>query len=282
MNSVLRKVLLVVFFIADAIFILTTISLFTQGENEPAIVGIFFIAVMTLAIKHLLNIKNDNQNNNLENAETKEVASQLSLIKDIEIEKTDTSIEPKDEMLIDLSTYKNEDIEENTDNNYQEVEQTSFDLYEPYKLENQPCYEMFQIFENLSISDADKRELLDVIAKLYSKYSTVPVYFQSVEYIKNFIETKVDARHKKNVSIIFLQILIERNDALIQEEIVREEEYMYRLKTKKGRLNSIARFKDNLYLYKDYFSPSNIEFLNSKIGDLKIRYRLDEGEIIEQ
>lgn len=282
MNNVLRKVLLVVFFIADAIFILTTISLFTQGENEPAIVGIFFIAVMTLAIKRLLNIKNDNQNNNLENAETKEVASQLSLIKDIEIEKTDTSIEPKDEMLIDLSTYKNEDIEENTDNNYQEVEQTSFDLYEPYKLENQPCYEMFQIFENLSISDADKRELLDVIAKLYSKYSTVPVYFQSVEYIKNFIETKVDARHKKNVSIIFLQILIERNDALIQEEIVREEEYMYRLKTKKGRLNSIARFKDNLYLYKDYFSPSNIEFLNSKIGDLKIRYRLDEGEIIEQ
>lgn len=282
MNNVLRKVLLVVFFIADAIFILTTISLFTQGENEPAIVGIFFIAVMTLAIKRLLNIKNDNQNNNLENAETKEVASQLSLIKDIEIEKTDTSIEPKDEMLIDLSTYKNEDIEENTDNNYQEVEQTSFDLYEPYKLENQPCYEMFQIFENLSISDADKRELLDVIAKLYSKYSTVPVYFQSVEYIKNFIETKVDARHKKNVSIIFLQILIERNDALIQEEIVREEEYMYRLKTKKGRLNSIARFKDNLYLYKDYFSPSNIDFLNNKIADLKTRYRLDEGEIIEQ
>lgn len=282
MNNVLRKVLLVVFFIADAIFILTTISLFTQGENEPAIVGIFFIAVMTLAIKRLLNIKNDTQNDNLESAETKEVASQLSLIKDIEIEKTDTSIEPKDEMLIDLSTYKNEDIEENTDNNYQEVEQTSFDLYEPYKLENQPCYEMFQIFENLSISDADKRKLLDVIAKLYSKYSTVPVYFQSVEYIKNFIETKVDARRKKNVSIIFLQILIERNDALIQEEIVREEEYMYRLKTKKGRLNSIARFKDNLYLYKDYFSPSNIDFLNNKIADLKTRYRLDEGEIIEQ
>ncbi len=282
MNNVLRKVLLVVFFIADAIFILTTISLFTQGENEPAIVGIVFIAITTLAIKRLLNIKNDNQNNNLKNTETKEVAGQLSLIKDIEIEKTDSNIEPKDEILIDLPIYKDQDIEENTDNNYKEVEHTHFDYYEPYRLENQPYYELYQVFENLQISDAEKSELRDKIALLYSKYSTVPVYFQCVEYIKDFIETKVDARHKKNVSIIFLQILIERNNALIQEEIVKEEERMYRLKTKKGRLNSIARFKDNLYLYRDYFSPSNIDFLNNKIADLKTRYRLDEGEIIEQ
>lgn len=286
MNNVLRKVLLVAFFIADAIFILTTISLFTQGENEPAIVGIVFITITTLAIKRLLNIKNDNQNNNLENAETKEIAGQLSLIKEPEIEKTDVSIEPKDEMPIDLPIYKDEDIEEdieeNTDDNYQEIEHTHFDYYEPYRIENEPYYELYQVFEHLQISDTDKSELRDKVALLYSKYSTVPVYFQSVEYIKNFIETKVDAKHKKNVSIIFLQILIERNNALIQEETVKEEEYMYRLKTKKGRLNSIARFKDNLYLYRDYFSPSNIDFLNNKIADLKTRYRLDEGEIIEQ
>lgn len=286
MNNVLRKVLLVVFFVADALCILTAISLFTQGENEPAIVGVVFIAIITLAIKRLLNIKNDNQNNNLENAETKEIAGQLSLIKEPEIEKTDVSIEPKDEMPIDLPIYKvediEEDIEENTDDNYQEIEHTHFDYYEPYRIENEPYYELYQVFEHLQISDTDKSELRNKVALLYSKYSTVPVYFQSVEYIKDFIETKVDAKHKKNISIVFLQILIEKNNALIQKEIINEEEYMYRLKTKKGRLNSIARFKDNLYLYREYFSPSNIDFLNNKIADLKTRYRLDEGEIIEQ
>lgn len=282
MNDTLRKVLLVVFFVADALCILTAISLFTQGENEPAIVGVVFIAIITLAIKRLLNIKNNNQNDNLENAETEEVAGQLSLIKDLKIEKADANIEPKDEIPIDLPICKDEDIEENTDDNYQEIEHTLFDYYEPYRIENEPYYELYQVFEHLQISDTDKSELRDKVALLYSKYSTVPVYFQSVEYIKNFIETKVDAKHKKNVSIIFLQILIERNNALIQEETVKEEEYMYRLKTKKGRLNSIARFKDNLYLYRDYFSPSNIDFLNNKIADLKTRYRLDEGEIIEQ
>lgn len=285
MNETLRKVLLVVFFIADALCILTAISLFTQGENEPAIVGVVFIAIISLAIKRLLNIKNNTQNDNLENTKIKEVAGQLSLIKDLEaeqIEKTDENIEPREEVQIDLPIYKDEDIEENTDNNYQKVEHTHFDYYEPYRIENEPYYELYQVFEHLQISDTDKSELRNKVALLYSKYSTVPVYFQSVEYIKNFIETKVDARHKKNVSIIFLQILIERSNVLIQEEIVKEEERMYRLKTKKGRLNSIARFKDNLYLYRDYFSPSNIDFLNNKIADLKTRYRLDEGEIIKQ
>lgn len=285
MNNVLRKVLLVVFFVADAICILTAISLFTQGENEPAIVGVVFIAIISLAIKRLLNIKNNNQKSNLEDAKMKEVAGQLSLIKDLEseqIEKTDANIEPKDETPIGLPIYKDENIEENTENNYQEIEHTHFDYYEPYKIENEPYYELYQVFENLQISDANKSELRNKVALLYSKYSTVPVYFQSVEYIKDFIETKVDAKHKKNISIVFLQILIERNNALIQKEIINEEEYMYRLKTKKGRLNSIARFKANLYLYREYFSPSNIDFLNNKIADLKTRYRLDEGEIIEQ
>lgn len=281
MKKTIITILIIILSAGSFLFIAATIMAFTQGEVGSGAMGALLSALLVYATKHLINIKN-NQKNNLEDTETKEVAGQLSLMKDTEIEKADANIEPKDETSIDLPIYKDEDIKENADNNYQEVEQTSFDLYEPYKLENQPCYEMFQIFENLPISDADKRELLDVIAKLYSKYSTVPVYFQSVEYIKDFIETKVDAKHKKNVSIIFLQILIERNNALIQEEIVREEEYMYRLKTKKGRLNSIARFKDNLYLYRDYFSPSNIEFLNNKIADLKTRYRLDEGEIIEQ
>lgn len=285
MNDTLRKTLLVVFFVADALCILTAISLFTQGENEPAIVGVVFIAIITLAIKRLLSIKNNNQKSNLEDAKMKEVAGQLSLIKDLEseqIEKTDANIEPKDETPIGLPIYKDENIEENTENNYQEIEHTHFDYYEPYKIENEPYYELYQVFENLQISDANKSELRNKVALLYSKYSTVPVYFQSVEYIKDFIETKVDAKHKKNISIVFLQILIERNNALIQKEIINEEEYMYRLKTKKGRLNSIARFKDNLYLYREYFSPSNIDFLNNKIADLKTRYRLDEGEIIEQ
>lgn len=285
MNNTLKKILLGVLFVADALCILTAISLFTQGENEPAIVGVVFIAIISLAIKRLLNIKNNTQNDNLEDTKIKEVAGQLSLIKDLEaeqIEKTDENIEPREEVQIDLPIYKDEDIEENTDNNYQKVEHTHFDYYEPYRIENEPYYELYQVFEHLQISDTDKSELRNKVALLYSKYSTVPVYFQSVEYIKDFIETKVDARHKKNVSIIFLQILIERSNVLIQEEIVKEEERMYRLKTKKGRLNSIARFKDNLYLYRDYFSPSNIDFLNNKIADLKTRYRLDEGEIIEQ
>lgn len=281
MKKTIITILIIILSAGSFLFIAATIMAFTQNEIGSGAMGALLSALLVYATKHLINIKN-NQKNNLEDTETKEVAGQLSLIKDLEIEKADANIEPKDEILIDLPIYKDQDIEENTDNNYKEVEHTHFDYYEPYRLENQPYYELYQVFENLQISDAEKSELRDKIALLYSKYSTVPVYFQCVEYIKDFIETKVDARHKKNVSIIFLQILIERNNALIQEEIVKEEERMYRLKTKKGRLNSIARFKDNLYLYRDYFSPSNIDFLNNKIADLKTRYRLDEGEIIEQ
>lgn len=282
MKKTIITILIIILSAASFLFIAATIMAFTQNEIGSGAMGALLSTLLVYATKHLINIKNNNQNNNFENAETKEVAGQLSLIKDLEIEKTDANIEPKDEMPIDLPIYKDEDIEENTDNNYQEIEHTHFDYYEPYRIENEPYYELYQVFEHLQISDTDKSELRDKVALLYSKYSTVPVYFQSVEYIKNFIETKVDVKHKKNVSIIFLQILIERSNALIQEEILKEEERMYRLKTKKGRLNSIARFKDNLCLYKDYFSPSNIEFLNNKIADLKTRYRLDEGEIIEQ
>lgn len=281
MKKTIITILIIILSAGSFLFIAATIMAFTQNEIGSGAMGALLSALLVYATKHLINIKN-NQKNNLEDTETKEVAGQLSLIKDLEIEKADANIEPKDEMPIDLPIYKDKDIEENTDNNYQEIEHTHFDYYEPYRLENQPYYELYQVFENLQISDAEKSELRDKIALLYSKYSTVPVYFQSVEYIKDFIDTKVDAKHKKNVSIIFLQILIERNNALIQEEIIKEEEYMYRLKTKKGRLNSIARFKDNLYLYKDYFSSSNIDFLNNKIDELKTRYRLDEGEIIEQ
>ena len=282
MKKTIITIFIIILVAASLLFIAATIMAFSQGEVGSGAMGALLSILLVYAVKYLINLKNNNQNNNLKNTETKEVAGQLSLIKDLEIEKADANIEPKDETSIDLPIYKNKDIKENTDNNYQEIEHTHFDYYEPYRLENQPYYELYQVFENLQISDAEKSELRDKIALLYSKYSTVPVYFQSVEYIKNFIETKVDAKHKKNISIVFLQILIERNNALIQEEIVKEEEYMYRLKTKKGRLNSIARFKDNLYLYRDYFSPSNIEFLNNKIADLKTRYRLDEGEIIEQ
>lgn len=282
MKKTIITILIIILIAASLLFIAATIMAFSQGEVGSGVMGALLSILLVNAAKYLIDLKNNNQNNNLKNAETKEIAGQLSLIKDLEIEKTDANITPKDEIPIDLPIYKDEDIEENTDNNYQEIEHTHFDYYEPYRLENQPYYELYQVFENLQISDAEKNELRDKIALLYSKYSTVPVYFQSVEYIKNFIETKVDSRHKKNVSIIFLQILIERNNALIQEEVVKEEEYMYRLKTKKGRLNSIARFKDNLYLYRDYFSPSNMDFLNDKINELKTRYRLDEGEIIEQ
>lgn len=282
MKKTIITILIIILSAGSFLFIAATIMAFTQGEIGSGAMGALLSALLVYATKHLINIKNNNQKNNLEDVETKEVAGQLSLIKDTEIEKADANIEPKDEKSIDLPIYKNEDIKENTDNNYQEIEHTHFDYYEPYRLENQPYYELYQVFENLQISDAEKSELRDKIALLYSKYSTVPVYFQSVEYIKDFIDTKVDAKHKKNISIVFLQILIERNNALIQEEIVKEEERMYRLKTKKGRLNSIARFKDNLYLYRDYFSPSNIDYLNNKIADLKTRYRLDEGEIIEQ
>ena len=281
MKKTIITILIIILSAGSFLFIAATIMAFTQGEVGSGAMGALLSALLVYATKHLINIKN-NQKNNLEDTETKEVAGQLSLMKDTEIEKADANIEPKDEILIDLPIYKDQDIEENTDNNYKEVEHTHFDYYEPYRLENQPYYELYQVFENLQISDAEKSELRDKIALLYSKYSTVPVYFQCVEYIKDFIETKVDAKHKKNISIVFLQILIERNNALIQKEIINEEEYMYRLKTKKGRLNSIARFKDNLYLYRDYFSPSNIDFLNNKIADLKTRYRLDEGEIIEQ
>lgn len=264
MKKAILTIIIIILSAASFLFIAATIMAFTQGEVGSGTMGALLSALLVYATKYLINITDN-----------------MSITTSFDTEKTDANIAQKDETSIDLPIYKDENIEEDTDNNYQEIEHTHFD-YEPYRLENQPYYELYQAFENLQISDADKSELRDKIALLYSKYSTVPVYFQSVEYIKEFIESKVDAKHKKNISIIFLQILIERNNALILKEIVNEEEYMYRLKTKKGRLNSIARFKDNLYLYRDYFSPSNIDFLNNKIAELKTRYRLDEGEIIEQ
>lgn len=281
MKKTIITILIIILSAGSFLFIAATIMAFTQGEVGSGTMGALLSALLVYATKYLINLKNNNQQNNFKHTNLQNITDNLSITTNFDSEKTDANIEPKDETSLDLPIYKNQDIKENTDNNYQEIEQTHFD-YEPYRLENQPYYELYQVFENLQISDAEKSELRDKIALLYSKYSTVPVYFQSVEYIKDFIETKVDANHKKNISIIFLQILIERNNALIQEEIVKEEEYMYRLKTKKGRLNSIARFKDNLYLYRDYFSPSNIDYLNNKIADLKTRYRLDEGEIIEQ
>ncbi len=282
MKKTIITILIIILVAALLLFIAATIMAFSQGEVGSGVMGALLSALLVYATKYLINLKNNNQRNNFKHSNLQNITDNLSITTNFDSEKVDANIESKDELLVNLPLYKNEDTEENTDNNYQEIEHTHFDYYEPYRLENQPYYELYQVFENLQISDADKSELRDKIALLYSKYSTVPVYFQSVEYIKDFIETKVDAKHKKNISIVFLQILIERNNALIQEEIVKEEERMYRLKTKKGRLNSIARFKDNLYLYRDYFSPSNIDFLNNKIADLKTRYRLDEGEIIEQ
>lgn len=282
MKKTIITILIIILGAASFLFIAATIKVFTQGEVGSGALGALLSALLVYATKHLINLKNNNQQNNFNHTNLQNITDNLSVTTNFDSEKIDDNIEPKDEAPIDLPICKDEDIKENIDNNYQEIEHAHYDCYEPYKLENQPYYELYQVFENLQISDADKNELRDKIALLYSKYSTVPVYFQSVEYIKDFIETKVDAKHKKNVSILFLQILIERNNALIQEEIVKEEEYIYRLKTKKGRLNSIARFKDNLYLYRDYFSPSNIDFLNNKIAYLKTRYRLDEGEIIEQ
>lgn len=282
MKKTIITILIIILVAALLLFIAATIMAFSQGEVGSGVMGALLSALLVYATKYLINLKNNNQRNNFKHSNLQNITDNLSITTNFDSEKADANIEPKDELLVNLPLYKNEDTEENTDNNYQEIEHTHFDYYEPYRLENQPYYELYQVFENLQISDAEKSELRDKIALLYSKYSTVPVYFQSVEYIKDFVETKVDAKHKKNISIVFLQILIERNNALIQEEIVKEEEYMYRLKTKKGRLNSIARFKDNLYLYRDYFSPSNIDYLNNKIADLKTRYRLDEGEIIEQ
>lgn len=282
MKKTIITILIIILIAASFLFIAATIMAFTQGEVGSGTMGALLSMLLIYATKYLINMKNNNQQNNFKHTNLQNVTNNLSMSTNFDTEKADDNIEPKDETPIDLPIYKDENIEEDTDNNYQEIEHTHFDYCEPYKIENEPYYELYQVFENLQISDADKSELRDKIALLYSKYSTVPVYFQSIEYIKDFIETKVDAKHKKNVSIVFLQILIERNNALIQEEVIKEEEYMYRLKTKKGRLNSIARFKDNLYLYRDYFSPSNIDFLNNKIAELKTRYRLDEGEIIEQ
>lgn len=275
MKKVILTILTIISITASALFIAATIMAFTQGEIGSGVMGAFLSLLLVYLSKYLIELKNNNK------ANTKEIDNKISIITNYDSVKNDTSIKPKAIPSIELPNYEDDDVED-SDNNYQEIEHTHFDYYEPYRLENQPYYELYQVFKNLQISEADKNELRDKIALLYSKYSTVPVYFQSVEYIKNFIETKVDAKHKKNVSIVFLQILIERNNVLIQEELVKEEEYMYRLKTKKGRLNSIARFKDNLYLYRDYFSPSNMDFLNNKIADLKTRYRLDENEIIKR
>lgn len=154
--------------------------------------------------------------------------------------------------------------------------------YDPILFEDDPEYEMYKIFEKENFNEDEVRELIDRIITLYSKYYSVPVYFQDVEYIKNVIETKVNPNRRKNVAINFLKLLEIRNNVLIDYEIEKEEVYLYKLKTKKGRLNRISRIKDNFYLYNEYLSKSNLSYLDTKLDELKARFRLDEGEIIEQ
>lgn len=108
----------------------------------------------------------------------------------------------------------------------------------------------------------------------------MPLYFQDVEYIKNIIETKVNQNRRKDVALNFLKLLENRNNVLINYEIEKEEVNLYKLKTKKGRLNRISRIKDNFYLYSEYLSKSNLSYLDEKLDELKARFRLDEDELV--
>ncbi len=257
MKKFLNIILKIVFCILGASFIGAIIITFSQGNIEAGIIGIVISAPIFYVLYVLF----------------KPQAKEQTTLKNIDIDCKIPNQEFKER-------YSPENISYETSNTFFNYD---FDhRYKPEVFKDEPYYELYSIFENENLDDNDQRDLIDRIITLYAQYYSVPVYFQDVERIKEIIETKIEPTRRKEISIKFLKILMVRNNVLIDYEINKEEINLYKLKTKKGRLNRIARLKDNFYLYKEYLSGSNLDYLDEKIDYLKSRFRLDEDEIIDE
>ena len=296
MKKFFKLILKIITCLVSICFVIATIMTFMEGNVAAGIICIITSAPVIYATYILFKPKNKQleQSDNYINVQ--------NTSKPYFEEKTNKSInklENKSNSAIEVKKEPEEKISFNTNeydtNKYNDIHMNNkheqFDpyfnydfnrRYDPILFEDDPEYEMYKIFEKENFNEDEVRELIDRIITLYSKYYSVPVYFQDVEYIKNVIETKVNPNRRKNVAINFLKLLEIRNNVLIDYEIEKEEVYLYKLKTKKGRLNRISRIKDNFYLYNEYLSKSNLSYLDTKLDELKARFRLDEGEIIEQ
>lgn len=302
MKKFFKSILKIITCLVSICFIIATVMTFMEGNVAAGIICIITSAPVVYATYILFKPKNKQpeQNDNYINVQNTskpyfEEKTNKSINK-IEIKSSsaiEAKIEPEEKTKLEeeVSFNANEqDINKYNDihiNNKHEQFDPYFNYdfnrrYDPILFKDDPEYEMYKIFEKENFNEDDERELIDRIITLYAKYYSVPIYFQDVEYIKNIIETKVNPNRRKNVAIKFLKLLEIRNNVLIDYEIEKEEVYLYKLKTKKGRLNRISRIKDNFYLYNEYLSKSNLSYLDTKLDELKARFRLDEGEIIEQ
>lgn len=296
MKKFFKSILKIITCLVSICFIIATVMTFMEGNVAAGIICIITSAPVVYATYILFKPKNkelekNDKYINIQNTPETYTAE----------EKTNKSIDtleikpkPAVKAIIELEekisfntnetdTSKYNDTYLNKNENFNPYLNYDFNRrYDPALFEDDPEYEMYKIFEKENFNEDEERELIYRIITLYSKYYSVPVYFQDVEYIKNIIETKVNPNRRKNVAIKFLKLLEIRNNVLIDYEIEKEEVYLYKLKTKKGRLNRISRIKDNFYLYNEYLSKSNLSYLDTKLDELKARFRLDEGEIIEQ
>lgn len=295
MKKFFKSILKIITCLVSICFIIATVMTFMEGNVAAGIICIITSAPVVYATYILFKPKNkelekNDKYINIQNTPETYTAEEKTnkSIDTLEIKpkpavKAITELEEKISFNTnETDTSKYNDTYLNKNENFNPYLNYDFNRrYDPALFEDDPYYEMYKIFEKEHFDEDEERELIDRIITLYSKYYSVPVYFQDVEYIKNIIETKISPDRRKNIAINFLKLLEIRNNVLIDYEIEKEEVYLYKLKTKKGRLNRIARLKDNFYIYKEYLSKCNFDYLDEKIDSLMTRYRLNEGEIIE-
>lgn len=268
MKKFLFKLLTLISCILSLSFIIIAITAYSQG-NLPAGIIVTVITGLSIIGSYLLIKKN---------IQYKTVVN-VSTSKEIEEEEEPIQVQSYNPVILNHEDISNEE-EINNKNDTPRTISKNFIANEPLFPEEEPYYEMFQLFKYENLSLEEFRELNYRIITLYAKYFSVPLYFQDVEYIKKVIENQVAAERKEYISVTFLKQLIKRNNVLIDAELEKEEVNLYKLKTKKGRLNRISRIKDNFYLYSEYLSKSNLSYLDEKLDELKARFRLDEDELV--
>lgn len=301
MKKFFKSILKIITCVVVISFVIVTIMAFAEGNVSAGVISIIITAPVIYAAYTLFKPKNKqlekkdkciNVKNTSEQCTEEKANKSIDTleIKSNSVIKAKTEPEEKTKLEEEISFNSNEtdtskcnDIYLNKNENFNPYLNYDFNRrYDPALFKDDPYYEMYKLFQKENFDDDEERELIDRIITLYAKYYSVPVYFQDVEYIKNVIETKISPDRRKNVAINFLKLLEIRNNVLIDYEIEKEEVYLYKLKTKKGRLNRISRIKDNFYLYSEYLSKSNLSYLDEKLDELKARFRLDEDELVQQ
>lgn len=268
MKKFLFKLLTIISCILSLSFIIIAITAYSQG-NLPAGIIVTVIAVLSIIGSSMLIKKN---------IEYKTV-DKVNISKEVKEQEEPIQSQSYNPVILNHENISNKE-EINNKNKEPRTINKNFIANEPLFPEEEPSYEMFKLFKYENLSLDEFRELNYRIITLYAKYFSVPLYFQDVEYIKKVIENQVAADRKEYISVTFLKQLIKRNNVLIDAELEKEEVNLYKLKTKKGRLNRISRIKDNFYLYSEYLSKSNLSYLDDKLDELRARFRLDEDELV--